>query len=87
MPRAMERVAELQGRGVVQAQIYGDQASGGTGGIDGLNALFVLTAPPETYNLPASPQRPSNNVLPAFVSTAVAALGLGLAAVGALRKR
>ena len=28
---------------------------GGTGGIDGLNALFILTAPPEVYNLPSQP--------------------------------
>ncbi len=87
MPRAVKRVADLQSRGVGQAQIYGDLCSGGTGGIDGLNALFVLTAEPETYNLPASPQRPSDKTLPAFVTTAAAALGLGLAAVGALRRR
>ncbi len=87
MPRAVERVTELQNRGVEQAHIYGDRAWGGTGGINGLNAFFVLTAPPETYNLPASPQRPSDQVLPAFLTTAAAALGLGLAAVAALRGR
>ncbi|MDP9355957.1 MAG: 4Fe-4S binding protein, partial [Chloroflexota bacterium] len=87
MPRAVERVTELQNRGVELAHIYGDRASGGTGGINGLNAFFVLTAPPETYNLPASPQRPSDQVLPAFLTTAAAALGLGLAAMAALRGR
>ena len=85
MPRATERVAALEERGVGGAYIYGDRAVGGTHGIDGLNAFFVLTAPPEVYNLPAAPELPQDKTLPAFVTTAVAALGLGLAAVAALR--
>ena len=85
MPRAIERVATLKERGHTDAQIYGDRASGGTHGVDGLNALFVLTASPETYNLPRAPELPQDKTLPAFVSTALAAVGLGLAAVAALR--
>ncbi len=87
MPRATERVAALRERGVDGAYVYGDRAVGGTHGIDGLNAFFVLTAPPETYNLPAAPELPQDKTLPAFLSTAVAALGLCLAAVAALRGR
>ncbi|MDQ3044588.1 MAG: 4Fe-4S dicluster domain-containing protein [Chloroflexota bacterium] len=85
LPEAYERVETLRELGVSGAQVYGDRASGGTGGMDGLNALFVLTASPETYNLPSSPALPSRNVVPAFMSTAIAALGLGLAAAVALR--
>ena len=85
LPQAIARVDQLHERGVAGARLYGDRTSGGTGGIDGLNALFVLTAPPETYNLPAAPELPQNKVFPAFVATAATALGLGLAAIAALR--
>jgi len=82
---ATARVETLQTRGVDEARLYGDEALGGTGGIGGLNALFILTAPPETYNLPAAPALPQRQVAPAFASTAIAALGLCLAAAAALR--
>ncbi len=85
LPQAQARVATLKARGQTEAQLYGDRASGGTGGIDGLNALFVLTAPPETYNLPAAPELPQDKTLPAFLATAAAAIGLGVAALVALR--
>jgi len=85
-PRAAARVATLQAQGVAGAHVYGDRATGGTNGIGGLNALFVLTAPPETYNLPANPTLPADKVRPAFVSTALAAIGLALAGVIALRQ-
>jgi formate dehydrogenase iron-sulfur subunit len=87
MERAQGRVSDLRARGVAGAYIYGDRAVGGTGGIDGLNAFFVLTAPPEVYNLPAKPELPQNKTGRAFLSTLVAALALGAAAVGALRDR
>jgi formate dehydrogenase iron-sulfur subunit len=85
LPRARARVETLQARGVDGAHVYGDRQVGGTHGIDGLNALFILTAPPETYNLPANPALPQDKTLPAFLTTAVAALGLGLAAIVTLR--
>ena len=85
LPRARERVETLKARGVDGAHVYGDRAVGGTNGIDGLNALFVLTAPPETYNLPAAPRLPQDTGRGAWLSTAAAAVGLGLAAVAALR--
>ncbi len=87
MERAERRVADLHAQGVTEAYIYGDREVGGTGGIEGLNAFFILTAPPEVYNLPAQPELPQRKVLPAFLSTAAAALGLGLAALLSLRRR
>jgi formate dehydrogenase iron-sulfur subunit len=87
MERAQGRVADLQGRGVEQAYIYGDQAVGGTGGIGGLNAFFILTAEPEVYNLPAFPELPQDKVGRAFLTTFGAALALGALAVAALRGR
>jgi formate dehydrogenase iron-sulfur subunit len=85
--RARERVATLQARGVGGAYVYGDRTVGGTGEIGGLNACFVLTAPPEVYNLPRAPALPQRRTLPAFLTTAGAALALGVAAVLALREQ
>jgi formate dehydrogenase iron-sulfur subunit len=85
--RAAERVVELKSRGVEGARIYGDEHLGGTGGIEGLNAFFILTAEPEVYNLPSHPELPQRKVLPSFVSTAGMAVALGIAAVWALRGR
>jgi formate dehydrogenase iron-sulfur subunit len=84
---AVQRVEELRARGMAGAHIYGDEQEGGTGGIEGLNAFFILTAPSETYNLPAQPTLPQERTLPAFASTAIAALGFGLALFGALRAK
>jgi len=84
---ARQRVETLVANGVDGARLYGDETLGGTNGIGGLNAMFILTAPPETYNLPAAPRLPQTKVIPAFLSTAVAALGIGLAAAAALRDR
>ncbi len=86
MERARQRVSELETRGVPEAYIYGDRAIGGTGGMDGLNAFFVLTAPPEVYNLPAMPELPQNKTGMAFLSTFIAAAALGLAAIEAVRR-
>lgn len=87
MERARQRVADLQARGVSSAYIYGDRAIGGTGGMDGLNAFFILTDEPEVYNLPAYPVLPQRKTGPAFLSTLGAAIVLGVAAVAALRER
>lgn len=71
MARARDRVAALHERGVDEAYIYGDRTIGGTGGMDGLNAFFILTAPPEVYNLPAYPTLPQDKTLPAFLATVI----------------
>ena len=84
LERAKGRVASLQGQGVDEAYIYGDRAIGGTGGIEGNNAFFILTAPPEVYNLPAQPELPQRHIGKAFLTTFGAALGLGLAVAAAV---
>lgn len=85
MQRSKERVEQLHAQGVEAAYIYGDRAIGGTGGMEGLNSFFILTAPPEVYNLPASPTLPQRNAARAWLSTLGAAVALTLAAVAALR--
>lgn len=82
--RAGERVARLRELGVAGAHLYGDESVGGTGGIGGNNAMFILTAPPEVYNLPARPELPQRNTARAFLSTVGAALALGAAVAAAL---
>lgn len=87
MAKANLRVADLKERGVDSAYIYGDRAVGGTGGMDGLNAFFVLTERPEVYNLPPEPELPQKHVGKMFLTTFGAAVALGVAAVAALRGR
>ncbi len=79
--RAKQRVEDLHERGVTSAYTYG--TPGGPGATDDmkyLNAFFLLTDRPETYNLPAAPTRPSNRVGPALASGLAAMAGLALAA-------
>ena len=87
MDRARDRVDRLHEQGVDGAYIYGDRAVGGTGGMEGLNAFFILTAPPEVYNLPDQPELPQKKTFPASVTSLLAALALGAAAVVSLRRR
>ena len=82
-----DRVATLRAEGMADARLYGDEELGGTGGIGGLNALFVLNAPAETFNLPRHPRLPRRNIAPAALATLATAAGLGLAAVLSLRER
>jgi formate dehydrogenase iron-sulfur subunit len=80
--RARERVDELHRHGVGDAYLYGVPGSpGATGDLGHLNAFFLLTERPETYNLPAAPTRPSNRVTPSLASGLAAVAGLALAAV------
>jgi formate dehydrogenase iron-sulfur subunit len=53
--RARKRVAELQGRGVTQAYLYGDQ-TGET--YSALNSFYLLIDRPSTYGLPETPVNP-----------------------------
>jgi formate dehydrogenase iron-sulfur subunit len=84
--RASQRVEQLKARGYSDAHVYGDAETGGTNGIDGLNAMFVLTAAPETFNLPAAPSLPQDKVLPAYLTTGAMAIGLALTALRYFRK-
>ncbi len=90
--RAERRVVALKERGVETAYLYGTPgAPGATGGLGHLNAFFLLTDRPETYNLPAAPTRPSNRVVPSLVSGLAMMAGLALTAAalfaGSARER
>jgi formate dehydrogenase iron-sulfur subunit len=50
--RARERLGDLQGQGVTQARLYGEDENDGVGG-DG--AFFLLLDEPEVYGLPPDP--------------------------------
>jgi formate dehydrogenase iron-sulfur subunit len=81
--RAKERVNELQRAGMEEAYLYGADANDqpGTGG---LNAFFLLVDQPEVYNLPPDPVVPTKKAREAWASMAVAAVGVGLAALGSV---
>jgi len=78
--RARSRVMALRERGEEKAYIYGDENILG----GGLNAFFLLTETAETYNLPANPRLPSDNVLPGFVSVALASVVAGMLTVATI---
>ena len=79
--RARARVAELHGRGIESAYLYGaPDEPGATGGLEYLNAFFLLTDRPEVYNLPVAPTRASRRVLPGLLSGFIAITGLAAAA-------
>jgi formate dehydrogenase iron-sulfur subunit len=82
-----DRVAVVREQGVDAAVFYGDEDVGGTGGIGGLNAMFVLNASPDTFNLPASPRLPRANIKPAAIAATVAAAAFGVVAAVAFRPR
>jgi formate dehydrogenase iron-sulfur subunit len=81
--QARDRVDVLHGRGVTDAYLYGadDDDLVGTGG---LNAFFLLTDTPETYNLPPDPVDPTRTVGDAWRSAGVAAAGMVLSAAVAV---
>src|SRR6201994_447154 len=80
--RAAKRVEHLHAVGVPSAYLYGAPgAPGATGGLDYLNAFFLLTDKPEVYNLPEAPTRPSNRVAPSLLSGLAAVAGLAFAAI------
>jgi formate dehydrogenase iron-sulfur subunit len=80
---AKRRVADLHAQGRTEAYLYGADpaAQPGTGG---LGAFFLLTAPPETYNLPANPVVPTKPARQAWASLGVAVVGLAALAVAAV---
>ena len=84
--RAKRRVAQLQGSGVHDARLYGEDPDDGVGG-DG--AFFLLLDEPEVYGLPPDPVVTTRD-LPAMYRRAVAAAallasGVALAFAGARR--
>jgi formate dehydrogenase iron-sulfur subunit len=86
--RARERVEHLHRLGVDDAYLYGTpDAPGATGGLQHLNAFFLLTESPETYNLPTAPTRPAERVAPSLLSGVAAMAGLAVAAITFLSRR
>jgi formate dehydrogenase iron-sulfur subunit len=83
--RAAERVETLHGLGVGSAYLYG--APDTVGDIGHLNAFFLLTDRPETYNLPAAPTRASNRFAPSLIAGLGAVAGLALAALALFARR
>jgi formate dehydrogenase iron-sulfur subunit len=80
--RAERRVSELHSVGVRSAYLYGvPGAPGATGDLQHLNAFFLLTDRPETYNLPAAPTRASNRVAPSLTAGLAAMAGFAMAAL------
>ena len=79
---AARRVERLHAQGVSNAYLYGEpQPRGGDGdGLQGLNAFFLLTAAPETYNLPRQPTRASERVRPGLWAGVLTAAALTAAA-------
>ena len=88
--RARRRVEQLHRLGAADAYLYGTPDSpGATGGIDRLNAFFLLTERPEVYNLPAAPTLPSRQLGASLLAGAVtmAAFALGALAIFAKGER
>jgi formate dehydrogenase iron-sulfur subunit len=81
--RATRRVAELHGKGMTEAYLYGADAESQPG-TEGLNAFFLLVDKPEVYNLPPDPVVPTRKGAEAWISAGFAALGLVAAAFGSV---
>jgi formate dehydrogenase iron-sulfur subunit len=79
---ARQRLQGLHAAGVENAYLYGTPgAPGAGGGLQQLNAFFLLTAPPETYNLPRAPTRPADRVGPSLTAGLATVAGLALASL------
>ena len=84
--RRERRVDDLHARGITDAYLYGAPGTpGATGGLDRLNAFFLLVDRPEVYNLPAAPTRPSTRIAPSLGTGLAAMTGLAVAAFALFR--
>ncbi len=72
------RLAELHGRGVAEARLYGRDENDGVGGDA---AFFLLLDEPEVYGLPPDPIVTTRDLPEMWRNAALTALGLGAAAV------
>jgi formate dehydrogenase iron-sulfur subunit len=81
--KARDRVERLHRYGMTEAYLYGVDAANqpGTGG---LNAFFLLVAPPETYNLPPDPVVPTKKAGGSWGAMTAAVLGMAALALGAV---
>ncbi|HKA56932.1 MAG TPA: 4Fe-4S dicluster domain-containing protein [Candidatus Binatia bacterium] len=79
--RARRRLETLHAQGRSDAYLYGvPDSPGTTGGIEHLNAFFLLTDRPEVYNLPPAPTLPSTRMGPGLLAGLATVVGLTLAA-------
>lgn len=81
--RAQARLGLLHERGVKEARLYGadDKILEG-----GLNSFFLLLDEPEVYNLPSSPSRPSNHVIPTSLGVIAAATIMGIVGIFSFKR-
>jgi formate dehydrogenase iron-sulfur subunit len=85
--RARRRVEALHGQGVENAYLYGAPGTpGATGGIERLNAFFLLTDRPEVYNLPVAPTLPSRRVGSGLLAGLATMAALAVTAIVALAR-
>jgi formate dehydrogenase iron-sulfur subunit len=77
--RAARRLDSLQGAGVSEARLYGDDPADGVGG---MGAFFLLLDDPEVYRLPPDPVVTTRD-LPGMWKTAAAAAATAVVAVAA----
>jgi formate dehydrogenase iron-sulfur subunit len=84
--RAHVRLRELRRMGREDAYLYGvPGAPGATGSIEELYAFFLLLDRPEAYNLPFSPQLPSEKLGPGLLGGTAVLAGLVLCAWAVLK--
>ncbi|MCW8084780.1 4Fe-4S dicluster domain-containing protein [Sabulicella glaciei] len=82
IPRAHERVEQLQEMGQDRAYLYGAPGTpGATHGIEKLNAFFLLTERPEVHGLPSEPVRPAPRAQPSLIAGLGTLAGLAAAAL------
>jgi formate dehydrogenase iron-sulfur subunit len=78
--RADRRLAELHGRGVAEAELYGRDPNDGVGGH---GSLFLLLDKPEVYGLPPAPVVPTRSAPQIWRRVGAAAAAFALAGIGA----
>ena len=81
LARAKRRIAALHGRAKNGARLYGETE------LSGLHAIYVLQDRPETYGLPERPRFATASVLPGSLTSVLASLAMGVAALVAFRQR
>ncbi|MFB3812973.1 MAG: 4Fe-4S dicluster domain-containing protein [Terriglobales bacterium] len=64
---AQERVRELRGRGMEDAQVYDPQDTS----VKGIHAMFIVRGDPRQYNLPPKPEVPTIYVKRGYAAMAV----------------
>ena len=81
LSQARKRVAGLQAKGEKGAQLYGERE------LSGLHQIFVLLERPQVYGQPEQPRFATASVFPSSVTSILASLVMGVAALVAFRER